>query len=193
MNCRMKRIAGITLAALSVMAAGVRAEDLVDNPVYKSWAAHGIGTKVYTDGTMAMAGMNITMEITTELVEKDAEKVVVETQSKMNMPGMPAQPPQKQKLTFKAKVPKGQEATGTLPPDVKGEVKELGNEKVDAGGKSYDCKVMEFKGTNANVEANGKVWTSPEIPGNTVKMNMTGTGNGQTMTMNLTLKSVEPK
>lgn len=192
---RTKLIAGL---ALAMLACGARAEDaatstteMVENPAYKSWAATGLGTTVVIEGKTAASGMNMTMEITMVLAEKDAEKVVIETGMKMSMQGMP-QPQEmpKQKTTINAKVPKGQE---NLPPDMKGEAKEAGNEKVEVAGKSYDCKVVEFKGGTGEGEVKGKTWNSAEVPGNIVKMTMDGVSNGQPMSVTMDLKSVDKK
>lgn len=187
----MKRFKLVASLALATLVSAAQAQEMVENPAYKSWASTGLGTTVVIDGTTVAGTMNMTMEITSVLVEKDAEKVVIETAVKMSMPGMPeAQQPPKQKTTINAKVPKGQEM---LPPDMQGEVKEVGNEKVDVSGKTYDCKVAEFKGNAGGGEVSGKIWNTPDVPGNIAKMTMTGNNNGQAMTMTMTLRSVDKK
>lgn len=192
MSKRVSILAGLALAM--AVTAQVRAEEeLVDSQIYKSWAAHGVGTKVVTEGKMSGGPMQMNMEMTSELVEKDAAQVVVEVQTTVTIPGMPAQQPPKQKMVFKAKVPKGQEVMGQLPADHKAELKEIGTEKVEVGGKSYECKVLEFKGTSPTGDASGKVWTHQDIPGHTVKLTMTGTGQGQTMTLDTAVRSFESK
>jgi hypothetical protein len=158
-----------------------------DNPEYTGWSKFKPGTTVTmkSQSETKMQGMpdpmKSEMTMTTKLVDMKPDAATVETTTKMVMMGnestMPAQ-----SRTIKAKT----DATGTptAPPDMKN-VKE-GTEKVEVGGKSYDCKTKEY-----DTEANGskthmKVWTSDEVPGGTVKMESTTTGQADTkMTMTL--------
>ena len=183
------------VALLSTPAAGQAAdEELVDNPAYQSWQKHKPGTLVVYDMITAMGAFNMNMEMTQTLAEIDPEKAVVEVTTKMNMPGAPpgANPPN-QKQTIKAKVPKKEAEMGKLPPGTTGEIKEAGTESVEVAGKSYECKVIEFKGKNDHGEQTGKVWNTTDIPGGVAKLNSEGQAGGQAMTIKMTVKSIETK
>ena len=80
MNWNKASFALMTLAALWV--SPVRAQDMVENPVYESWAAHKPGTEVVMEMDTTMGEMKMAMDLTHTLVELDAEKAVVETTAK---------------------------------------------------------------------------------------------------------------
>jgi hypothetical protein len=125
--------------------------------------------------------MKSEMTMTSKLVDMKPEEATVETTTKMVMMGNESTMPANT-MKVPAKVDSGK--AGPAAPDMKN-VKE-GTEKVDVGGKSYNCKTKEY-----DTEANGskthmKVWTSDEVPGGTVKMESTTTGQADTkMTMTL--------
>jgi hypothetical protein len=134
------------------------------------------------------------MEMTQTLAEIDEKQAVVEVQTKMNIPGAPpGAGAQTRRQTIKAKVSKSEADKSKLPPGMTGEVKELGNEKVEVAGKSYECKVMEFSGKNEMGEMKGKLWGTQEIPGAVAKMESEGQAGGQAMKVTMTIKSIEEK
>ena len=167
-------------------------EELVDNPGYKSWAGHKVGTAVTYDSTTDAAGQQFKMQMTQKLTELTKEKAVIEVTTKIDIAGAPPQPPQKQEV--KAKVKKSEiVGTGTLPPGVKGEAKEKGKEKIEVAGKSYECQVWEFTGEANGVKTSGKSWTSDKIPGTLAKMESSAEVGGQKMKTTMAMTKIETK
>ena len=193
MNWNKGSIAATTLLALWVVSPVV-AQEMVDNPTYKSWAAHKPGTEVVMDLQTVMGEMKMTMELTHTLLEVNAEKAVVETTAKANIPGVPAGTnPPKQKHTFNAQVPKSELDKSKLPPGVTGDIKEVGKESIDVAGKTHECTVSEFKGGNEGGEQTGKIWNSADIPGGMGKMTATGKTAAGDTSLNITVKSITAK
>ena len=178
-----------TLAVLSMMslATSTRAADLVDNPTYQSWASHKPGTTVHLQQQMNVGGMSMNHEITETLKEVTPDKATIEYAIVMDIGGQKHE--QKNTQSIPAKIEKGQEQ---MPPNMKGTVKDAGSEKVEAGGKSYDCKVLEFTGESPHGKSSGKMWRSDDIPGDLVKMEMKIEGKMQG-TITMTATSVEIK
>jgi hypothetical protein len=150
-------------------------EEMVDNPHYLTWAKHKPGTEVQLDLKTDIAGQQMVTNITQKLVEVSPEQAVVESVATMNIPGLPTKP-QTQKHIFAAKVAKSEAEKVNLPPGGEGETKDLGTEKVEAGGKTYECKVSEFTGKVQGSDAKGKQWRTTEIPGGLVKMDSASGG-----------------
>jgi hypothetical protein len=179
---------------LSLFAAPLaRAEDeMIENPTYAAWAKHKAGTSVTATGENTVAGQNMSSETTTTLLEITPEKAVVEVAMAMKIPGFNA-PPQTVKQEVPAKIKKAADApAGKAPEDAKVETKDLGTEKVEISGKTYECKVTE-----SHTEANGmkmttKMWATPEIPGGMAKMETKGEGD-QPMNVKMTVTKIETK
>jgi hypothetical protein len=168
----------------TLIAAGQAHAEQVDNPQYQAWSRYKAGTTVTSKMEIGAQGFNMTQDVTQTLKEITADKAVVEVAMTTNMGGMSR--PMSQTREIPAKVEKGQEY---ITPDVKGTMKETGNETVEVAGKKYDCKIMEFTGESARGgKSNGKVWVSKEIPGGMAKMESTGEGGGGGGTMQATIK-----
>lgn len=153
---------------LSVWVTAAAGAEMVDNPVYQSWAKHQPGTSVTQKVDMNMTSMTMSQDATQKLISVTPEKVVVETSISMDVGGQKKETSAKQDIP--AKVEKGREY---LPPNVKGTYKELGNDKIEVGGKSYDCVAAEFTGETPQGKVQGKTWRTPEIPGMMAKLEMT--------------------
>lgn len=181
---------GVSL--LAVPAARAADEEMIENPTYAAWAKHKAGTSVTATGDNTVAGQNMSSETTTTLVEITAEKAVVEMSVAMKIPGVNV-PPQTVKQDVPAKIKKPADAPADKTAEgAKVETKELGMEKVEISGKSYDCKVTE-----THTEANGmklttKMWATPEIPGGMAKMETKGEGD-QPMNVKMTVTKIETK
>jgi len=168
------------------------AEEMVENPAYKAWAAYKPGTTVVLESTTDAGAQKLKMEMTQKLLEVSKDKAVVEVTTKLDLPGVPPQPAQKQ--TIPAKVKKSEAQTpGKLPPGAKGEMKEKGTEKISVGGKSYECKVYEFTGEQNGVKSTGKIWQSEKVPGNLVKMESNAKVGEQDMKSSMTATKIETK
>lgn len=165
----------------------VRAAEMIDNPQYISWSKHKPGTNVKLKQEIVAGPMTMTQEVTETLVEVTPEKAVVEMAMVMDFGGQKQE--HKQKRDVAAKVEKGKE---NLPPDFSGSMKEVGSEKVEVAGKSYDCKVIEFTGEAQGNKATGKSWHSTEIPGGVAKTDMKMEGD-MAGTMKRTVTAIETK
>lgn len=182
--CFIMSLSMLTNAALA-------AEDLVDNPQYAGWSKFKPGTSVkYSQATVAM-GQNTEGEIVMTLIAITPEKATIETKMSMVMEGKKVDMPA-QKLDIAAKVPKSQ-AKDTGEPDgsAKAETKQ-GAEKIEVGGKTYDCKWTEVTSDQNKMHMIAKTWLSDEVPGKMVKMEATTTGE-MASTVKLTLAGVETK
>jgi len=118
------------------------ADELVDNPQYAGWAKFKPGTSVrYINNTEAM-GQKHEAEITMTLIALTPEKATIETTMSMTTNGKKVDVPS-QKMDIAAKVTKA-EAKETGEPDgsAKSDMKK-GTERIEAAGKSYDCKWTE--------------------------------------------------
>jgi hypothetical protein len=166
-------------------------EELVDNPAYKSWSEHKVGSAVTYQSNTVIGAQTIKTEISQKLVELTPAKAVVEVSVKIDIPGAQAPPAQKTELA--AKVKKSEATVGKLPEGMKGEMKEKGTEKIDVGGKSYTCKVVEFSGEQNGVKTQGKSWTSDQIPGTLVKMETTANVGGQDMKTTMAVTKIDKK
>lgn len=167
------------------------AEEMVDNPAYKSWSKSKPGTSVSLSGITKLAGTEMKSNIVFKLVSIDKDRAVVEMTSKLDTPGAPQQPPQKEELP--AKVKKSEADGSKMPEGVKGSVKEKGKENIEVAGKKYQCKVFEFEGQLGEQKLTGKSWTSEEIPGMLVKSESTMKVQGMDVTSTTILTKIESK
>ena len=117
------------------------AQELVDNPVYQSWAKGKPGTTVTLSQEIIAMGSMRRMDMTSKLVELTPAKAVVETTSK----NIESNSQTTTKAEVRAKVKK-QDLVGTLTMEPGIKVKLLPDEDVTVGGKTYKCKVFEWTG-----------------------------------------------
>jgi hypothetical protein len=116
------------------------------------------------------------MEMTYKLVEKADDHVTLEISTTMTMMGQQHTAPARQQVV-KAKVDKM-------------DAVEKGQEKVDAAGKTFDCKIWEIPDTNPNhPDARAKIWANEEVPGGLVKIE----ASSQRGTVTYLLKGFEVK
>lgn len=165
--------------------------ELADNPQYASWARCQPGTSVTMAMDTSSGGQSMTMTMTQKLLEVKPDQVVLEMTGEMEMGGTKHNAPPR-KMTLDAKVPKEQAKMAWMAPNANGTVKEAGNESVEAGGKSYDCKVMEFTGQVEGTKSKGKVWLNDEVPGQVVKTEMQTEG-AVAATISMLIKAVDKK
>jgi hypothetical protein len=127
-------------------------------------------------GELDAGGMKVQMSTVRKLVEKADDHVTVESTTTTTVMGQDhTTPPQK------IVIPAKSDAKDVIAHD---------NEKVDAAGKTFDCKVYEtVEPTPQNENAKGKIWVNDEVPGGLVKMEA-GSARG---TITYLLKSFEVK
>ncbi len=180
------------IAMLSSFCSNVAlAEEQVDNPQYQGWSKFAAGTAVkYTQAVEAM-GQKQEVQVTMTLVSISPEKATIETKATITMQGQTQEPPA-QKMDIPAKVNKSEaKEVGQPAPNIKAEVKQ-GEEKVEVGGKSYDCKWTEVTSEQAGTNVVAKTWLSDDVPGKLVKLEATTTG-AMASTTKMTLAGVEKK
>jgi hypothetical protein len=166
-------------------------EEMVDNPAYKSWTKFKPGSAVTMNMNTKMTAMEMKAEMIHKLVSLDKDKAVVETTMKVDIPGAPTPPAQKQDIL--AKVKKSEATAGQLPPGTKGTVKEKGTETIEISGKKYKCKVLEFEGEAQGSKSTGKMWQTEEIPNLMAKMESNVSAGGQEIKSTLTVTKIESK
>lgn len=176
----------LSRAAVSCLAVGMSAAQAGNNPMYDSWAKHGVGSSVKMKGSTDAAGQKTEMEITSTLTEKTDEKVVVEVKTTISMMGNKMDQPA-QKMEFPAKMPEGQGTPAEEAKKAGMEVKES-EETVTIAGKEYNAKVIESTGKQNGMDMVAKVWTSTEVPGQMLKTVSTMTG---AMNMSTTMEVTE--
>jgi len=146
-------------------------EEIVENPFYLAWVKYKPGTTVEFELKTDAVGQQMTTHITQRLVEVSPEKVVVDVEARIDVPGIPNPPqPQKQTKTFLPGVPKSEALRSLRPPGAVGDPIDAAAETVHAAGKEIACTVTEFPGHNGTGEGKAKAWRSPQIPGGMVKM-----------------------
>ncbi len=170
-----KYLAVAFVAMLLCGAASVRA-DQVDNPQYQAWAKFAVGSSETLAGEIDAQGMKIQMTTVRKLVEKADDHVTVESTTTTSVMGQDRTGP-----TTKIEIPAKTDAKDVIAHD---------NEKVEAAGKTYDCKVYETaQPTPQSDQAKAKIWVNGDIPGGLVKMEA-GSARG---TITYLLKSFEVK
>lgn len=181
----IRRVAVLSAALLLVTTASVSVAAQVENPPYKAWAGFKPGSSETLGYTVESGGMKMEMESTSTLKEVTEDHVTIEVQVKMNMMGQERTTPARTQI-----IPAKADAK---------DVKELGEEKVEAAGQTFECKVFEAKvdqpghgGQPIHTEA--KMWISPKVPGGVVKMESSSHGApGTNGTVTSLLKSFEVK
>lgn len=162
------------------------AADQIDNPRYGAWARYKVGSSHTLAGVMNMGQFQMKMEMKQTLTELADDKATVETVVTMNMMGQPrTMPPRKEMVAAKIN---------------KTEAKELGEETVQAMGKSFKCKVLLVPNEapagpdGKTTKGEAKIYVAPEVPGGMVKMTYDTTDpDGQKITMNYVLSAYEVK
>lgn len=181
----------VGLMLITVAGAQEQAQEMVENPQYASWAKHNPGTSVVMAMTTDAQGQHMEMEITQTLVEVTDDKVVIEVKNKMQMMGQTHEMPA-QTVDIDAKVAKDKASAVNLPPGATGTSKEIGTEKIEIGGKSFECTVTEFSGEFQGTSSTGKVWSHKDIPGTVAKTEVETQGQ-VAANVSMQVKQINPK
>lgn len=160
-----------TILALGLLASASMAEDMVDNPQYKQWSAHKVGTLIKVQmTTVTSAGeteMTSKVTMTTTLKELTADKAVIEIVTEMDVNGQKmTMPAQKQEIP--AKVAKST-TQPTSAPGVTTTKKGEGDEEITVAGAKYKAHWVEYQMTGETMEATSKTWTTDKVPGGLLK------------------------
>ncbi len=156
----MRHILSLIAVCCSILALSpvARADDQqVDNPLFQIWSKYNVGSSETFDTNINTGSMQMQFEAQHVLAEKAADHVTVTITQTMQMMGQAHTTTRSQ--TYQAKIDAGN-------------AQQVGEEKVDAAGKTWDCKVWELK----SVEKQGdtvKVWSNDQVPGGMIKMEAT--------------------
>jgi hypothetical protein len=156
-----------------------------ENPLYKSWARHNIGTSITTKTVSESMGQKTEMAIVMTLLEKSEERVVVETKMSMTVAGNTMDLPA-QSMDIPATAPEVPAADEDNPDVPKPEIKES-SETIKIAGKEYKAKLTESTTVIGGMKVRSKSWTSDEVPGMMLKTETIVEGEGASeSTMELT-------
>jgi hypothetical protein len=189
-NVTIRCIAATLLLMLFVAPTRAADAEMIDNPEYTAWAKHKPGTNVAAEMKMNAGGQQMTMQLTQTLLKVEPDHALVEMSTTMNFPGAPAGQARKEQTKIPAKVAKDR---AFLPDGFVGTSKEIGTEKIEAAGKSYECKIVEFTGKHEGMDSSGKNWVTQDVPGGLVKTEMKATTPAGPSTMTTTLTAVNVK
>jgi len=182
----------LTAMAVVLAVSAALAEEMVENPQYKSWAKFKPDTvvKMQANSVTKAQGMEIAsrMSMTTTLKSLTADKAVLQIVTEMEVNGrkmtMPAQTQE-----APAKVAKG--SSTTQPAGVTVTKVAEGDEEITVAGKTYKCHWVQNKMSSARMEATSKVWNCDKIPGGMAKM-VTNTTKPMTATTTMEVLEIKP-
>lgn len=131
-----------------------------DNPKFAAWSKFNIGSSQTLESVTGDGNKQVTTDQTRTLTEKTDDYLVVEMKSTMIMAGQSME---------------GAPHTEKIPAKLDKDTKETpaGEEKIDAAGKTYDCKVFTVTQPNAlpgRPDSTVKMWVCADVPGGIVKM-----------------------
>ena len=149
----------MTGVLLFVLAATQIDAEEITNPQFECWKKFAEGSNSTITTVIENKGNKFTTVSTNKLVAKADDKMEIEISGTVDMLGQSrALPVQKQ--TVPAKMEKDKVPT---------QVAEA-TEKVEAAGKTFECKIYEFKRDVSGKPMTAKCWLSDEVPGGVVKM-----------------------
>ena len=152
----MKKLAICAAAVATLLVCGASAQQ-DKNP----WAKFNKGSyaKLKSSTVMSIAGNKNTMttESKTTLLDKTADKVVVETETSV----MGTVQKNKVEIPLKAAAPAKPVANAPAP--------KIGSETITVAGKSFSCKTYEIVTDVNGSKSTSKSWIAEEVPGGVVK------------------------
>ncbi|HTL29438.1 MAG TPA: hypothetical protein VL282_09455 [Tepidisphaeraceae bacterium] len=171
---RMMLVVGVLLSCVI----SARAEQ-VANPQFDHWTKFGEGSSATVTTTIDAGGQKMSSESTNKLTAKAEDNLTVEISGSMEVAGqkhtIPTQTQKVTKMVEKADAP--QQVTEKT-------------EKVEAAGKTFECKVYELTKALPNGQTiKAKTWMSTDVPGGVVKME----AKSETGNFTAVLKSFETK
>lgn len=179
---RVRSLATV-LVAIGCSAAGVALPSTGGQ--YESWAKHKPGTRVVMSGVMEMQGMRNESEQIYTLLEVTPEQVVLEAKHAAMAMGQRRELPG-QRITIPAVV---KDTVTTKPAGM--DIQES-REQVTILGKTYDARCVTTSGSQNGMAVSVKTWSSPDVPGTILKVEMTTTTEPK-MTQRSELTKIELK
>jgi len=181
---RSTLVRGVVIPAFALIgffaATSARADDMVANPKYSAWAKFKVGSNSTMDADMEVGGNKFHIQTVRTLISLDADKVVIESKTTVNIMGHDQAEPATRE-TIASKIGKDQ-------------IIATGEKEISAMGKTFKCKVYQAKGNpdmkqdhmGANTEAmKATVYTNDDVPGGLVEIDTTG-NDGKGLTFVLT-------
>jgi hypothetical protein len=150
-----------------------KADDQVDNPVFKIWSNFNVGSDETLDATVSSGGFQMQFETNYTLAEKADDHVTLTVTTTMTMMGQTQTHSQSKNVPAKMS---------------NNQVQQTGSETVQAAGKSWDCKIYTIPDIS-KPDTSAKAWVNDGVPGGIVKMEAAGPRG----TMSFLLKSYDVK
>jgi hypothetical protein len=159
----VRLMAAICAGWMAVAMASPAGADQVDNPHYQVWANFKPGSSRVWTGTIQVGPVHIRVVMTATLREVTPEHVVIETRTTTDFGQGP-----------RGGRPLREIADAKIEAE---EVKDLGDETIQAMGRSFNCKVYQMKDDTVDGQerpwgGKGKFWVSSEVPGGVVKIDV---------------------
>lgn len=147
---------------------------LVDHPEYVGWSRFPLGIIVVRKKEVSNETGTVRVTTTLRLIEKTADKVVVESQVSVDRPGRPQEQNPRPKVDFPATfpLPQGMRQQQFSLPSLK--AKQVGEEIREAGGREYKTQLFTWEEVNEAGPMTVKLWRSDDIPGRTLRQEITG-------------------
>lgn len=167
-NARMRNILAFASASLLalLLAGPARAGEKIDNPSYTMWAKFKVGAWARTKTESGEGEAKSVMKMTTKLVERTDEKLVIETSMTVVAGGQEyVQPATKQDVPAKMDKP---EAPKEDPQAPKVTTKE-GEDTIEVAGRKWKCKTTESTLEGPDLKSTSKSWMTGDVPGGVVK------------------------
>lgn len=170
MRTKLARIA-VAIAPFVLVAAGLaaaadkpKADEMVNNPPYANWSAFPVGTSVTQHETVKLDdGSTVAVAITSKLLERTKEKVVVETT--MGDAGAAAGAAAVGGSTTVTTFPAMVKMSAAQTPETQMKSVTEGTEAIEWKGKKYDTEWVEAVTQNGDETTTQKVWTVKDLPG----------------------------
>jgi len=148
-------------------------DEIVNNPPFAHWSAFPKGTSVTQREIVTLAdGKKIQHDITTKLIAKTRQKVVLQTTIKATSGtagGNSAVDNQVMVTTYPAKVKMSAADT----PEAAMESVTEGTEQVEVKGRKVDAEWVEAVMKSGDETTIDKMWTARDIPGGIIKRTIT--------------------
>jgi hypothetical protein len=165
--------AAVVMVVLGLAGAEARA-DINKNEVLKHWQKFKPGSSVTLAATINAGGMSIQTEMKNTLVKIESDKITLETTTTTILNG------QRHEIPPTTQVIDANSDQGTW------EV--VGQEKITAGGHTYDCKIVDGKSLAPSrggppTDAKARIWINDDVPGGAVQIKANGSGHEITFTL----------
>ncbi len=152
------RLKNIAVVGVVMLCAGLVYGEMIDNPQYQGWKKFAEGSSATLTSTINAGGQKVESESVRKLVSKADDAVTIEVTANVTFAGQAhTSPAHQQKIPAQIDKKDAQVSTSS--------------EKVEAAGKTFDCKVYNVTQTTPDGKTvNAKVWITDDVPGGVVKM-----------------------